>query len=109
MRKKIGIIAAVLAVIDLIVWVMLLVSGNALGFGGFTKEAGIVFVLWFVLIAIAIPCLLGELIKFIGKSFSAGYNSQNQTPNRPTVYCTKCGQPIDASVAFCPYCGNKRR
>jgi len=106
MKKKIGTVAAIVAVIDLFVYLFILVSGNAFTNRGLT---GFVFVLWFVCLAVAIPCLLGDFIKFIGKSFSAGYNApKNQAANN-TAFCSKCGKQIDASVAFCPHCGEKRQ
>lgn len=108
MRKKIGIIATVVGVIDLFVWIVLLFTGNALTFGGFTPVAMVVFILWFVCVIVAIPCLVGEVAKFLGKSFSAGFNSSSNIENANRVYCTNCGKPIDASVAFCPHCGTKK-
>ncbi len=105
MRKKIGIIAAVTAVLDLFVYLILIVTGNAFTNLAFT---GFVFFMWFACLAVAVPCLFGEVIKFIGKQFSAGYNSPAPTQSTASVFCSKCGKAIDATVTFCPHCGEKR-
>ena len=102
MKKTIGIIAAVGAVIDLFIYMLLLVTGNAFTIPALT---GFIFVMWFVLLGAAIFCLLGDFIKFIGKQFSAGYNS---TAPGASVFCSNCGKSIDAGMTFCPHCGTKR-
>lgn len=106
MKKKIGTIAAVVAVIDFFVYLFILVSGNAFTYRSLTS---FVFILWFVCLAVAIPCLLGDFIKFIGKQFSAGYTSSSVSQTNGSVVCSKCGKEIDTSVTFCPHCGEKRQ
>ena len=105
MKRKIGIAAAVLAVMDLFVYMILIVTGNAFANRGLT---GLVFVLWFVFLAIAGPCLIGDVIKFVGKHFSSGFNAGLPPQTGAIVYCTKCGKPIAADVSFCPHCGDKK-
>lgn len=107
MKRKIGIAAVVVGVVDLFVWIILLVSGNTFAGHGMSPLAVFVFVLWFVCIVVAIPCLLGDVVRFIGKSFAAGYNESIRPDPSKTAYCTNCGKPVDASVAFCPHCGTK--
>ena len=102
MKKTIGIIAAVGAIIDIFIFMILIVTDNAFANQGFT---GFIFVMWFVLLGTAIFCLLGDFIKFIGKQFSAGYNS---TAPGTSVFCSNCGKSMDAGMAFCPHCGAKR-
>ena len=102
MKRTIGIIAAVGAVIDLFIYMLLLVTGNAFTIPGLTA---FVFVMWFILLGTAVFCLLGDFIKFIGKQFSAGFNSSVPSAS---VFCSSCGKAMDASMAFCPHCGAKR-
>ena len=105
MKKKIGIVAAIAAIIDLLIYAVLIVTGNA-----FTNIAltAFLFIMWFVLIITTGICLFGEVIKYIGKQFSAGYNSNQPVQPNATVFCTKCGKPIASTVSFCPHCGERR-
>ena len=100
MKKKIGMIAVGVAIVDLFIYILLIVTGSAFKVPALT---GFVFVMWFVCLVTIAFCLSGEFIRFIGKQFSAGFNS-----NAPTAYCLKCGRGIDQSTAFCPHCGAKR-
>ena len=104
MKKKIGIAAAVVGFIDLLVWIVLIFTGAVFDGFGFSGLALFVFILWFVCVAVAVFCLAGDLIRFAGKQFSAGFNSAVQGP---TAFCTACGKKIGPDVTFCPYCGQK--
>ena len=104
MNKKIGTVAAIVAALSLLAWFMII-------FDILYLPPAIVFICWTVSFIATIVCFAGDIIQFIGKQFSAGYHSSAPTSPSFTAsaYCTKCGKPIDASVAFCPYCGEKRQ
>ena len=106
MKKKIGIAAAVVGLIDLLVWIVLIFTGAVFDGFGFSGLALFVFILWFVCVAVAVFCLAGDLIRFAGKQFSTGYNSvaPSQSANG---FCTACGKQIAGDMAFCPYGGQK--
>ena len=107
MKRTIGIAAAVIGVIDLFIWIILIFTGAVFDGGGFSGFALVVFLLWFVCVGVAAICLAGDVIRFAGKQFSAGFNSV--TPSQSgNSFCTSCGKKIEGDMAFCPYCGKKK-
>ena len=107
MKRTIGIAAAVIGVIDLFVWIIMIFTGAMFDGFGFSSFALVIFLLWFVCIGVAAFCLLGDIIRFVGKNFSAGYHSATPTQSA-NGFCTACGKQIAGDMAFCPYCGQKR-
>ena len=103
MKKQIGKMAGIVAIIDLFIYIILLVSGMAFRLYPLTALA---IVVWFVSLVVTAYCLLGDFIKFIGSQFSQGYNS-GYSQNGATVFCKNCGKQVGADMAFCPHCGEK--
>ena len=56
MKKKIGIAAAVVGLIDLLVWIVLIFTGAVFDGFGFSGLALFVFILWFVCVAVRYAC-----------------------------------------------------
>ena len=130
MRRKIGIIAAIIAGISFLLLILVLLTGNAFSGHSFSPLTIIGMLGWFICAPTAAICLFKDIVTLIGKWFSAGQNqanppfpiqpvvtnppatpTQTETPAQGegyTVYCTNCGKSIDASVTFCPHCGFKR-
>lgn len=111
MKRKIGILALVIAAISFLAWCIIIVTGSAFKphGSGFSEVTILVFLAWAVSAPTTIFCLAGDVIRFIGKSFASGYNSANAPTHTPqhAKFCQKCGKQIDKSASFCPHCGEK--
>ncbi len=109
-KRTIGIIALILLGISFIAWMLLIFTGAAFSkHGGFSVLVPIIFISIFISGVTAVVCLIGDAIKFAGKTFSSGFNSINNSPvNSNTKFCTKCGTKLEATAAFCSNCGHKQ-
>ena len=109
-KRIIGIFALILVVISFISWMLLIFTGAAFSkHGGFSVYVPIVFISFFISMITSIICLAGDVIRFIGKMFSSGYNSAVNSPvNNNIKFCTKCGKQLEATATFCSACGHKQ-
>lgn len=74
-------------------------STRSFGFEAFTF-----FVLLYAAALItAIVCLIGDVIRFIGKCFSQGFSAGN--PQECSQVCPLCGKAISGNARFCGECG----
>ena len=100
-RRKIGFIALAISLTSAIIAIFLCESFSfsareitpfmlVYGFGGM----------------IAFVCLIGDVIRFIGKCFSQGFNGTQSRGNGR--FCTNCGKAIDANAKFCSHYGSKQ-
>ncbi len=99
MKRKIGIIALVVYVICIVL--MIFMTSNASG------RPNVAFQFVTVLIAVsyitAIVCLIGDVIRFIGKCFSQGFRAGNS--QECSQVCPLCGKAISGNARFCGECG----
>ncbi len=109
-KRTIGIIALVFLAISFISWMLLIFTGGAFSeHGGFSVLVPIVFISFFVSGITAVVCLAGDVIMFVGKMFSTGYNNTNNSPvNNNVKFCPKCGKQLEATATFCSVCGQKQ-
>lgn len=110
-KRIIGIIAVIFVVISFISWMLLIFTGAAFNkSGGFSILVPIVFISFFISIITSVVCLSGDVIKYVGKMFSSGYNSTNDpSANCSTKFCTKCGKQLEVTATFCSACGQKQK
>ncbi|MBR6563125.1 MAG: zinc ribbon domain-containing protein [Clostridia bacterium] len=106
-KKKIGTIAAIICGASFLLWMILIFTGAC--FSGHKISPIAIFTLFtfFISGATATICLAESLIKFVGKSFSAGFNGTNFIPSEEKAFCTHCGKQITKGNKFCPHCGGK--
>ena len=99
-RRKIGYIALAVVVIS-IICLASMISGDYE-----MEEIQPVALTYAFGCIVAFVCLIGDVIRFIGKCFSQGFNgTQNQGNGR---FCTNCSKPIDNNAKFCSHCGSKQ-
>ena len=60
-------------------------------------------VVYFFSMVTAIVCLIGDVIRFIGKCFSQGFSAGNS--QECSRICPLCGKAISGSARFCGECG----
>ena len=104
LRRMVGFTALAAAGISFILWMWIVVSGSGfsqtgMGLNGFA--VGVLFS-WMVSIITAVVCLIGDVIRFIGKTFGEGFGKA------ATVPCLSCGKAMAVSAVFCPHCGTRK-
>ena len=107
MRRKIGTIAAVAAAVNLLIYVVLHMTGRVFDADGYsTTEASVTFMLWFVFSLIAGSCFFKEIVRFIEKQTSDIYHAPGGINEQ--VICPRCRKPIDKLAPVCFHCGKKQ-
>ena len=98
MKRKIGIFALTVAGMSFVSMILMQVYDHC-------KNADMVpFVLVFLAGGItAAACLIGDVIRFIGKCFSQGFNTGNSQERKRV--CPLCGKAISGNARFCSECG----
>lgn len=96
MKRTIGIFALVLGIITFILFVCASTRYDV------SQIAPMLFVYGASMFT-AFVCLIGDVIRFIGKCFSQGYNSVNVKQER--IACPLCGKQLPADSRFCGECG----
>ncbi len=97
MRRKIGFTALAVTVVAFLLFVISTVQHGDFGTAVFFA------LLYFAGIITAIVCLIGDVIRFIGKCFSQGFSAgKSQECSR---VCPLCGKPLSSNVRFCSDCG----
>lgn len=105
-KKKIGTIAAIICGASFILWAILIFTGACFSGHKISPIAIFTFLTFFISGATAAICLAESLIKFAGKSFSAGFNGTSVN-NGERAFCPNCGKQITKGNRFCPHCGGK--
>lgn len=104
MRRKIGFFALGLSVCA---FILLVVAGMCCN----TPLAVFMALLHFSSMITAIICLIGDVIRFIGKCFSQGFSAGNSQGFRAgnsqecSQVCPLCGKAISSKARFCSECG----
>ena len=107
MKKKIGIAAAIICGASFILWAILIFTGAVFSGHRISPIAIFTFLTFFISGATAVICLAESLIKFAGKTFSAGFNGIHTYNSEEKAFCPNCGKQINKSSNFCPNCGSK--
>ena len=99
MKRKIGITALVIYAICIVL--MIFMTSNASG----RPSAGFPFLVALIAVSYitAIVCLIGDVIRFIGKCFFQGFSAGNSQERKRV--CPLCGNAISGNARFCSECG----
>ena len=96
MKRKIGFIALTFGIIAFIFYMFSLTRMN------FSSSISLLLIYAACMIT-AIICLIGDVIRFIGKCFSQGFSAGNS--QECSQVCPLCGKAISGNARFCGECG----
>lgn len=96
MKRKIGFTALAVAALA---FLLAIFSMRSFGFEAFT----FLVLLYAASMITAIVCLIGDVIRFIGKCFSQGFSAGNSQERKRA--CPLCGKAISGNARFCSECG----
>lgn len=98
MKRKVGITALIFAAIFFLLTAAAM-PAKAMGVGIFCV------IMYFACALTAVICLFGDVVRFIGKMFSAGFSEG--AAKSYNHYCPQCGKGLEQDAHFCPGCGTK--
>ena len=113
LKKKIGIIGLVTAALAFILWIVMVTTGAVFSRGGgFSPAVPLVLILIIGGSVTAFVCLIGDVIRFVGKKFGEGFgggsSGYSSAPRNGSVkFCPHCGAALDRDAVFCSKCGNR--
>ncbi len=96
MKRKIGFTALAVAALAFLLCVS---SMQRFNFGA-TTFLGLLYA---AALITAFVCLIGDVIRFIGKCFSQGFRAGNS--QECSQVCPLCGKPLSSDARFCSECG----
>ena len=72
---------------------------------GDVETAFLLVMLAMLCACIAFVCLIGDMIRFVGKMLAQGMMSN--VPKEKIRFCDHCGGKLADGAAFCSHCGHK--
>lgn len=95
MKKFVGYLGLAISVVSFVAFAVM---------GMYFHKTSLFFMLLFLVGGVtAEVCLIGDVIRFIGKCFSQGFNTGNSQERKRV--CPLCGKAISGNARFCSECG----
>lgn len=98
MKRKVGITALIFTGVF---FLLSLAAAISLSTGIYTFTV----VMYLLCGVVAIICLFGDFIRYIGKMFALGWN--DAAKKSYSRYCPHCGKGLEQDACFCPSCGTE--